>query len=247
MEISVLITVKNDLKNMESLIHSLKALGDDFEIVVVDAFSTDGTYEYLQTESEKSKIILKRKKGNRSVGRNECIKLSGGRNLVFLDSDSEVSETWGSTIKKNLDHDIVAGRIVQRSSSAWSELGRVPILLEGKDVTYPSNNLMYSRKVIDKIGMFDERFNTAEDVDLNIRAIKNGYEIIYADDLVVYHHPRKTYLSLLTQSYHDGAGRRLIKRKHGLKSSFNKANLRKHPAIESARLVFGMLGYVFGA
>jgi glycosyltransferase involved in cell wall biosynthesis len=246
MRISVLITVKNDLKNIEALIHSLETLDHDFEIVVVDAFSTDGTYEFLKTKNENGKIIVARKRGNRSVGRNECIRLSAGANLVFLDSDTEISETWGHDIKKDLGHKIVAGRIIQKSSSAWSELGRVPIIYEGKDVTYPSNNLMYSREVIERIGMFDERFNTAEDVDLNIRAIKSGYEIFYDNDLVVYHHPRESYHSLLKQSYYDGAGRRLIKRKHGVKSTFNRENLRKHPAIESSRLIIGMLGYLFG-
>lgn len=246
MEISILTTVKNDIKNIGLLISSLKTLDRDFEIVLVDAYSTDGTYEYLQKVGNDMNLVLSRKKGNRAVGRNECIRLSHGKKLVFLDSDTEISSNWGQTLKAFKDRDIMAGKIVQDTGSRWSDLERVPMLYKGKDVTYPSNNLVYDRKVIDEIGTFDEQFNTAEDIDLNIRAIEHGYEIFYNENLLVHHHPRQTYSSLLKQSYSDGIGRRLIKKKYGLKSSFNRVNLKKHPLIESSRLAFGMMGYVFG-
>lgn len=244
MEISILVTVKNDLRNIQSLFSSLKTLDQDFEIVVVDAYSTDGTFEYLH--KERNDIILAQKKGNRSVGRNESIRLSNGKKLVFMDSDTEITSSWGISFKKSMHHDILAGKIVQETNSKWSDLERVPMLYKGKDVTFPSNNLMYSRTVIDKIGLFDERFNTAEDIDLNIRAIDNGYEIFYDENVAVTHHPRQTYTSLLKQSYGDGIGRRLIKKKYDLRSSFNRTNLKRHPLIESSRLASGMLGYLFG-
>ncbi|MGC8562588.1 MAG: glycosyltransferase [Thermoplasmata archaeon] len=246
MEISILITVKNDIKNIGLLISSLKVLDDEFEIVVVDAYSTDGTYEYLQNVGNDLNLVLSRKKGNRAVGRNECIRLSHGKKLVFLDSDTEISSNWGEILKAFKERDVMAGKIIQGPGSRWSDLERVPMLYKGKDVTYPSNNLIYDRDVIDRIGMFDEQFNTAEDIDLNIRAINGGYEIFYNENLIVYHHPRQTYGSLLKQSYGDGIGRRLIKKKYGLKSSFNRVNLKRHPLIESTRLAFGMIGYVFG-
>ena len=246
MEISILITVKNDLENTQLLISTLKSLDKDFEIVVVDAYSTDGTFEYLQSETEDINLVLGRKKGNRAIGRNECIRLAHGKKFVFLDSDTEITNSWATTLKRSMNRDIVAGRIVQTPNSRWSDLDRVPMLYMGKDVTFPSNNLMYSRAVIEKIGTFDEAFNTAEDIDLNIRAINGGFEIFYDENLIVSHHPRETYSSLFRQSYGDGIGRRLILKKHGLKSNFNKTNLKKHPIIETSRLAFGMLGYVFG-
>ncbi len=246
MDISVLVTVKNDLNNVKSLISSLGVLDDDSEIVVVDAFSIDGTYEYLRSEEQNGRIKLAQKKGNRSVGRNECIRLSRGKKLVFLDADTEISTNWLSSLKKSIYHDILAGKVIQESRSRWSDLDRVPMIYKGKDVTFPSNNLMYSRSVIDEIGTFDEEFNTAEDIDLNIRAVNQGYEIFYDENVTVVHHPRQTYRSLLLQSYSDGIGRKLILKKHGLKSRFNRSNLKKHPFIESSRLAFGMLGYLFG-
>jgi GT2 family glycosyltransferase len=247
MDISILITVKNDLENIKRLLASLgKQQNSEYELVIVDGNSTDGTYEFLEASKEKYKIVLGKKPGNRAVGRNECIRLSSGKKLVFLDSDSEVPIGWLSTLREYIDKDIVAGKIFQKSNNKWGDLGRVPMYYNGKDVTYPTNNLMISRYIFEKIGLFDEQFITAEDIDINIRAIKEGFNIIYVESLFIYHYPRTTYFSLLKQSYYDGAGRRLINRKHNLKSEFNIDNLKNHPIIEISRLTFGMLGYLIG-
>lgn len=246
MDISVLITVRNDLMNVQRLMESLSSQEEEFEMVAVDAFSDDGTFEYLKSLSSTLKLILSQKKGNRSIGRNECIRLSTGKKLVFIDSDSEVPKGWISSLKQSMGNDITAGSIIQKSGKRWADLGRVPLFFKGNDVTYPTNNLMISRYVIDKVGLFDERFNTAEDVDFNIRAVEAGFKISYAKGIFIYHFPRDSYSSLMKQSYHNGVGRRLIKRKHGLKSNFNRENLKKHPIIEISRLTFGMLGYAFG-
>ena len=106
MEISILITVKNDLENTKLLISTLKSLDKDFEIVVVDAYSTDGTFEYLQSETEDINLVLGRKKGNRAIGRNECIRLAHGKKFVFLDSDTEITNSWATTISKSLSRDL---------------------------------------------------------------------------------------------------------------------------------------------
>jgi glycosyltransferase involved in cell wall biosynthesis len=246
MKISVLITVKNDVNNIRRLIQSLKKVKGDFEVVVVDAYSDDGTYEVLYEEKESLNMIIDRLKGNRAVGRNRSIQLASGEKLAFLDSDSEVPEDWIERIISHKNEDIIAGRIIQKSDRKWADLGRVPIYLKGQDVTYPSNNLIYSKNVIDRIGLFDMRFHTAEDVDLNIRAVNAGFRIKYAEDVFIYHYPRENYISLMKQSYYDGIGRKILKKKYGLGSKLNLLNLRKHPVLETYRLFFGMMGYILG-
>lgn len=246
MEISILVTVKNDLMNIKSLISSLKQNIGKYEVVVVDAHSSDGTFEYLKSEKENLQMILIQKEGNRAIGRNESIRASSGAKMIFLDSDTIISNQWLEILKTYLDRDVVAGKIVQTGHSKWSELERVPMIYDGRDVTYPANNYMIGRTVIEGVGAFDERFNTAEDIDMNIRLMRAGYNITYADDLVVYHNPRQDFSALMRQSFNDGKGRKIIKEKYGLKSSFNISNLKKHPMIEFSRLTAGMLGYITG-
>ncbi len=247
MEASILITVKNDKSNMIKLLNSLSnEVGKRAEVVIVDAYSNDGTYEILKNYEDKLDLKVDRIRGNRAVGRNRCIELASGENYIFLDSDTEVPLGWFENFKRYFDRPIVAGKILQKGNVKWSDLGRVPMLFEGKDVTYPSNNLKYSKAVIDEIGKFDERMHTAEDIDLNIRAVMKGYDIFYAEDVVVYHFPREDLMSLLKQSYTDGIGRKYINRKYKLKSKFNINNLKAHPIIEFLRLSAGMVGYLLG-
>ncbi len=246
MEVSILVTVKNDVENMRRLLDSLKNVRGNYELVIVDAYSTDGTYELILKEKDNFNLKLDRLKGNRATGRNRTIEISTGKMLAFIDSDSEVTPDWLENLLNHSNEDIIAGKIIQKSQKRWADLGRVPIYVDNKDVTYPSNNLIYNRKVIDKIGMFDTKFHTAEDVDLNIRAVKSGFLIKEADDVVIFHYPREDYISLIKQSYYDGIGRKILKRKYGVGSKLNVSNLRRHPVIESSRLLFGMIGYIFG-
>jgi glycosyltransferase involved in cell wall biosynthesis len=247
MEVSILITVKNDRTNMIRLLNSLSnEVGKNAEVVIVDAFSTDGTYEILKNYEDKLILKVDRVRGNRAIGRNRCIELATGENFIFLDSDTEVTPGWFAEFKKHFEKPIVAGRIIQKGNVKWNDLGRVPMLFQGKDVTFPSNNLKYSKAVIDEIGKFDVRMHTAEDIDLNIRAIMKGYDIFYAEDVVIYHYPRENLRSLLKQAYSDGIGRKYINKKYKLKSKFNVNNLKAHPIIEFLRLSAGIVGYLLG-
>ena len=246
MDVSVLITVKNDVENSRRMLRSLYGVKGEFEVIVVDAYSDDGTFELFVDEGKNLRMTVERKKGNRAMGRNRCIELSTGRKLVFLDSDTEVPADWIQKLIKHSDKDIVAGKIIQKSDKKWGDLGRVPIYFKNQDVTFPSNNLMYDRSVLDNIGRFDEAFQTAEDIDLNVRAVEAGFNIEYVEELEIFHYPRMSYFSLLKQSYYDGVGRRILKRKHGLKSSLNLSNVKRHPIIEVSRLGMGMLGYTIG-
>ncbi len=248
MEASILITVKNDRDNLNRLLLSLEKQNlNEMEIVIVDAYSSDGTFDLIKNFSKRfNNIVYDQIPGSRGKGRNRCIQLSRGEQLIFLDSDTEVPDGWSDKLREYYSKPIVAGKVIQRSDARWSDLGRVPMMLNGVDVTYPSNNLKYSRKVIDEIGLFDDKMNTAEDIDLNIRAVQRGYSIYYAEDMFVYHYPRENIRGLIRQSYEDGIGRKYIHRKYGLRSQFNFKNLKNHFFIESLRLGFGMIGYLFG-
>jgi GT2 family glycosyltransferase len=55
--------------------------------------------------------------------------------------------------------------------------------------------MLIKKKVIDQVGMFDERFGPGgyEDYDLCLRVKQAGYKIIIAHDVFVYHFGGKGY------------------------------------------------------
>jgi glycosyltransferase involved in cell wall biosynthesis len=89
-------SVKYIEKSLKSIIHTtlkLKAYGIESEIVIVDNYSDDGTWEIMQklreVYGEKIKLKLVRYKSSRGLGRNIALKLSHG-NFIFFISDLDV-------------------------------------------------------------------------------------------------------------------------------------------------------------
>ena len=72
-------------KSLESIIKALK--GFDWEIVVVDNFSSDGTYEILLEYSNKYPVRTHQYKCSRGLGRNIASRLSRGKYLIYADLD----------------------------------------------------------------------------------------------------------------------------------------------------------------
>ena len=91
--ISIIITSYNSIKFIRKTIKSvLNQTYQNFEIILVDDCSDDGTYEYLKKIQKKFKdkiILLKTKKnsGTPSVSRNLGIKNAKGKFICLLDAD----------------------------------------------------------------------------------------------------------------------------------------------------------------
>ncbi|MBI5075994.1 MAG: hypothetical protein HZB62_12610 [Nitrospirae bacterium] len=54
-----------------------------------------------------------------------------------------------------------------------------------------SCNLVLSRRIVDEVGLFNEKLRTGEDRDLCHRIQRNGGKIYFDKDVVVYHHNRQ--------------------------------------------------------
>jgi len=143
--------------------------------------------------------------------------------------------------------DIVAGRTIQIGYRPFEELERVELIVEGTDVTYPSSNLAYRKAVLDEIGGFDEWFVTAEDIDLNIRAVHAGHTIGFRADAIVYHRTRRSAYDFVRQAFWNGAGRKQLTMKHGsLWTRYRPVEMFRQSATfwSMVRLSAALMGYV---
>ena len=64
---------------------------------------------------------------------------------------------------------------------------------------YPTCNLLVRRTVFESIGGFDTTFWPGEDTKLCLDIVKRGLKIIYAPDVIVYHHRRPLFAGHLNQ------------------------------------------------
>jgi glycosyltransferase involved in cell wall biosynthesis len=227
-KISVVVTVKNEAHNIEDLLDSLVLQEGPLEILIIDAASTDGTQEIVKRYRSKYPfIILHRYAAQRGESRNKGIQMASGSIVAFTDGDCIANPFWTKEIRKTLKkEEIVGGKTIAMGYEPFKNLGRVEVYHKGIDITFPSCNLAYRKNVLEEIGGFDPRFVTAEDVDMNYRAVQSGHRIIENRKMVVYHKERSTVFAFFKQAFWNGFGRKQLTMKHGsLWGSYNPAEM----------------------
>jgi GT2 family glycosyltransferase/glycosyltransferase involved in cell wall biosynthesis/predicted SAM-dependent methyltransferase/Tfp pilus assembly protein PilF len=190
-----------------------------YEIIFVDNASGDGTKDYLQNlEKSNSFISLIRNDENLGFAKacNQGIKASKGDYIVLLNNDTVAWTGWldyllqeaklddnigiaGSLLlypdSKIIQHcgvriGIIDGNITAYHANKLRSYDRVPESMETRDLqAVTAACMLIKRKVIEKIGYFDEEFkNGLEDVDFCFRAGKAGFRIRYCHKSILFHH-----------------------------------------------------------
>ena len=249
--VSVVVTVRNEASHLPSLLESLAVQEPPFEVVVVDADSRDGSFElvrkYARRDPERFRAI--RQPCSRGEGRNLGVGLARGTYVAFTDGDCVADPGWLKGLRQGFSRsDVVAGRTVPRSPSKFSELERVELYLKGSDVTFPSCNLGYRRDLFRQLEGFDPRFITAEDIDLNLRAVLKGRGIAFVPEAIIYHRARTSWPAFVRQAFWNGYGRKQLTEKHG--SLWDRYRLERLAADQQGmaagvRLAAALAGYLY--
>ena len=215
--LSIIVTVRNEEKNIGGLLESLAGQDCLFEIVIVDSESTDRTAEVVNSFRDRIQSIKYiRKKSTRGGGRNIGVINAKYDYVAFTDGDTVAGEKWACHMLESLmKYDVVAGKTIQKGSEFYSRLRRVELLLDGKEITAPSANLGYRKKLFNELGGFDETMVTAEDIDLNLRAVLKGATWKNDDTCIIYNYTRENFAGFVKQAFWNGYGRRQLARKHG--------------------------------
>lgn len=247
--LSIVVTVKNEAAHLSQLLDSLAGQEPPFEIVLVDAFSEDRTPEIARKFEELHPGLLRfiQAQGKRGAGRNFGARLAKGDYLVFTDGDCVADSQWLSSIRVGLKSSkVVAGKTTTIGNPGYVNLERVELYQGDVDLTYPSCNLAYERRLFEKLGGFDDRFVTAEDIDLNLRAVRSGATIHYRPDAVVYHNTRMNLTRFLIQAFWNGYGRKQLTEKHGqLWSRYRYRRMldTQKTLLANVRLIAALAGY----
>lgn len=245
----MVVTVRNEARNIVPLLDSLVVQEPPLEIIIVDSYSEDDTRDIVRTYEEKYDFLhLYLRGGSRGAGRNFGISKASGEAIAFTDGDCIVSPFWLHWLRASLSsgNKVVAGKTIQLGYRPFEDLERVELIYGGYDITHPACNLAYDREFIERLGGFDDWFLTAEDIDLNLRAVRAGTNIEYEQNAIVYHRTRGSYHDFLKQAFWNGAGRKQLTLKHGqLWSSYRPLEMLRGRMTLWAllRLSMALLGY----
>ncbi len=203
-KVSIIIVNYNGKELLQKCLDSLlKVNYDNFEIILVDNNSTDGTVEFI-TKNYPSLIIIKldSNKGFAEPN-NVAAKISKGKYLLFLNNDTVVTPNFISEMVKVMETDkkiaicqsllLKPDGSVDSSGDFIDHLGVVynskTEIDEIREVSSARGASMLVRSdIFEKLDGFDQKFFvTFEDVDLCWRSWILGYRVLIIPTSIVYH------------------------------------------------------------
>lgn len=223
--ISVIVPVYNGQETIGECIRSLLRLAfarEDFEILLVDNASTDGTSDILARYSDGVRVLYEGKRGA-AAARNRGLFNARGKVVAFTDADCIVEKDWLHEIVSPLkDHSIgvAGGRILSRRPCNEIEMfgERIHDHYKAINVCRPpytvTANWSSRLSVIKEAGFFDENLLKNQDSELAYRIVQCGYRLVYVPEAVIYHRNRSTLLGLFKEGYVHGYHSVKIVQKH---------------------------------
>ncbi len=212
---SIVILTHNQLPYTRLCIDSIVERTDPpYELIFVDNASSDGTVGYLRRISS-AKVIANSENRGFPAGVNQGIQGAKGQNILLLNNDCVVTTGWLDRLLRALHSDPAVGLVGPRSNCV-SGPQQIPVAysglpeLDGFAWDYSKAHdrhylevdrlvgfcLLFKRELLDKIGLFDERFGMGcfEDDDYCRRAMQAGYRLLIADDAFVHHFGSQSFL-----------------------------------------------------
>lgn len=210
-QLSIVVISYNRQEYLQKCLNSILNSDNNFnfEVIIVDQGSTDGSIELVKEYMKKNKHfridIFPEKSLN--AKRNRGLELAKAPLVGFVDDDCVLDKNWANACVQAFDQfpDIylITGRILpltkgfKRSirtstkSKIWGEkwFDRVICWRCGC-----GNNFAMRKEIVDRLGRFDETIGAgtklgggADDTEYFYRAFVNDHKIRYVPEMVIYH------------------------------------------------------------
>ena len=210
MKVSIIIPCKELNNYVEECIEHCKKLEySNFEIILIP--------DKKIKQIDGVKIIIKERKP--SAKRNFAAKRANGEILAFIDSDAYPDKEWLKNALKQFKSEIgivggpnltpkddsftqkISGEILSNKLMGNASIRyRIDRLKEVNEL--PSCNFLVKNDLFLKLKGFDENLLTAEDSKLCFEIKeKLNKKVLYAPDVIVYHHRRKGFFNHLKQMF----------------------------------------------
>ena len=198
--VSVIITTRNEEKNIKTCLESIKAqLYQNLEIIVVDNNSTDKTKNISKSFTKK----IFNKGPERSVQRNYGVKKSNGEYVLILDADMKLSKRVVSDCVNIIQKENVGGVIIPEESYGigfWAQVKKL------ERSFYVGNDLIeaarfFPKNMFNDVGGFDESITGPEDWDLSQR-VKDKYGLTRIHSFIYHNEGKLTFWKTVGKKYY---------------------------------------------
>lgn len=211
-KVSVIIPNWNGKRLLKICLPSLlKQTFKDFEILVVDNGSVDGSSQYVKKNFPKIKVIELKGNGGFAHAANMGIKICTGEYMILINNDTKLGRRCLEYLVKAADFHKKVGMVackmlkfyqpslIDSAGAFINSAGQADNIGRGeKDGSSFDNDGpiffvtggggLFKREVFEKVGFFDESFFAYyEDIDFCFRAQMKGFKGWYEPRAVIYH------------------------------------------------------------
>lgn len=191
----IVVTVLNNLDLTRRMVESIRENTTDYQLIIVDGCSSDGTQEWL-SEQEDVVAVLNTEHVSYSEGINQGFEIANTPYIGLLNNDIEVDADWLDLLSEGLDQNPSVGVIgalsTARETQWWGNY-------RGKHGVHVISHYLalycclLRREMLEEVGGYDEGFDSyGTDNDWGIRMKKAGWEQALHCDVLVKHIERAT-------------------------------------------------------
>jgi radical SAM superfamily enzyme YgiQ (UPF0313 family)/GT2 family glycosyltransferase/glycosyltransferase involved in cell wall biosynthesis/SAM-dependent methyltransferase len=218
-DVSIIIPVFNNLNYTRQCITSLFTVKEkvNFEVIVVDNGSSDGTAEYLRQLPSPVRAITHTENLGFAKGCNAGAKAARGRYVVFLNNDTVAQPNWLSAMLDCAASDAAIGLVgnlqIYPDNGKVQQAGIVcgadrmlrsiynnelsaehPAVNKPREFQFVAGSCMLIEKThFESVGGFDEAYlNSCEDVDLCMKVRATGRKVYYCPQSRILHYESRT-------------------------------------------------------
>lgn len=226
--ISIIIPNWNGAHHLPTCLEALRRqTRRDFEVIVADNASTDGSQALLARDYPEVRLVALPENRGFTGACNAGLRAARGDILILLNNDTEADPNWLAAIADAFERHPEAGLVASKMLlfdrrnifHTAGDFYRVDGVPGNRGVWQPDEgqyereeyvfsacggSAAYRRAMLDEVGLLDEDFfYSCEDVDLAWRAQLAGWRCLYAPKAVIYHRLAATGGGV-TASFYDG-------------------------------------------
>jgi glycosyltransferase involved in cell wall biosynthesis len=211
--VSVVVPVKDSIRTIEACLRSIRAqTWEPLELVVIDNFSTDGTWEVVQELAHHAEQAGPERSAQRNLG----IERAQGPWVLWIDADMELPPTIVErAVQAAIDEgaDGVFVPEVTVGDGYWTACRALERSCCVEEILVQSPRLV-RRDYLRETGGFLESLSGTEDAELRSRMILDGCQLAWIPDLIVHDEGRMSLGFIWSKRYYYGRGLKKYRMEH---------------------------------